>query len=96
MPIRDGYLDMDKHGKARNGTVTAQPLTMPLSKTDWHLRRAFKARRCDFSGDIILPLAKAYRQQVFWGLSNAETHEELEEKWLSPASYTFKKLSGTL
>ena len=70
--------------------------SMPLSKTGWHPRRAFTLRRCDFSGDLIMPFAKAYRQQIFWGLANAETHSELEEKWLTPTSYTFKKLNDTL
>ena len=69
---------------------------MPLSKTGWHARRPATLRKCDFTGKLIMPFAKAYRQQIFWGLANAETHSELEVKWLSPASYTFKKLNGTL
>ena len=91
MPVQDDFVDMDKHDKRRH-----TDMIMPLSKTDWRPRFAFTFRRCEFSGKLIMPFTTAYRQQVFWGLANAETHSELEEKWLTPASYTFKKLNGTL
>ena len=92
MPVRDEDWNGNKPVEPNKHVDGAYP----LSKTDWHPRRPPTLRRCEFSGKIIWPFAKAYRQQVFWGLANAETHSELEEKWLTPASYTFKKLNGTL
>lgn len=71
-------------------------LILPLSKTKWHFTRSYKFRRCADTNEPIMPFMPAYRQQIFWGLSNAETHEELEEKWLTPKAYLFKKLKGTL
>lgn len=69
-----------------------QEQQMPITISDWILRRDFHFRKCKVSGKTIWPLQKAYCRELFWGLMS-DKKPELEVEWMTPKSYTFSVLS---
>lgn len=92
MPIQDDFgFTHERNDKKRVGD-----LILPLWHNEWHAKRTSRIRQCSDTGKTIWPFQTAFAQDTFWGLSNAETHEEVETEWLSAAAYTFKKLKGEM
>ena len=71
-------------------------LILPLWRNGWREKRSSKFRKCSMTGETIWPFQKAFAQDTFWGLSNAETHEETETEWITSATYTYLKLADKI
>lgn len=93
MPVQDDFVDMDKHDK--HG-LPKDRVSMPLWRNGWRAERTAKFRKCSQSGKTIWPFQEAFAQDTFWGLANAQSHEEMETEWMTSASYTYLKLAGKI
>jgi len=82
-------------GSVTKGTGRDSPY--PLTKTDWLFRRSLRFRQCSYSNKIIWPWQLAWYQETAYGESNSDIDTwEFQTEWLTPTSYTYKKLLGTL
>lgn len=61
-------------------------------RAEWKYKYNFLFRQCLVTHETLWPFTKAYRGRVFL----IEDIITLEERWLSPKAFVFKKLQGKI